>query len=154
MSRAQSQYLRIFDAGNATSQRWQSYYAYRPVTWAAVEWSYVPFTADGFTAGVSGDETSVSVSAPATPIVQQAFERAILNGEFVEMLLYEFDAEISNITPLASQVLIGSFTGQVVGGTATAATMTLQLGSALSPVGAQFPPRKLTTAIMGQGLIL
>jgi hypothetical protein len=154
MSRAQSQYLRIFDTGGATLHRWQSYYAYRPVTWADEEWSYVPFTADGFTAGVSGDETNVSVSAPAIPIVQQAFERAILGGEFVEMLLYEFNAGVSNIAPVSAQVLIGSFTGQVVGGTATATTMALQLGSALSPVGAQFPPRKLTTAIMGQGCVL
>jgi hypothetical protein len=154
MSRAQSQYVRIYDNGGATLHRWQSYYAYRPVTWASNSWDYVPFVADGFTAGVSGDETNVSVSAPAIPIVAQAFERAILNGEFVEMLLYEFDANSSNITPPLSQVLIGSYTGQVVGGTAGATTMTVQLGSALSPVGAQFPPRVLTTAIMGQGCVL
>jgi hypothetical protein len=154
MARAQSQYLRVYDAGGGTLQRWQSHYAYRPVTWDNNSWDFVQFVADGFTAGVSGDETNVTVSAPAIPLVAQSFERAILNGDFVEMLLYEFDSAINNITPQADQVLIGSFNGQVVGGTVTATRATLQLGSALSPVGAQFPPRKLTTAIMGQGCVL
>jgi hypothetical protein len=154
MSRAQSQYLRIFDATGTTRHRWQSYYAYRPAQWAGETWDYQAFVADGFTAGVSGDETNVSVSAPATPMVSESFERAILNGEFVEMLLYEFNAGSGNLNPQSGQTLIGSYTGQAVGGTATATTITMQLGTALSPVGAQFPPRKLTTAIMGQGCVL
>jgi phage-related protein len=154
MARGTSQYLRIFTAGGGTRHRWQSYYSYRPVTWQGAEWSYVAFTADGFTAGVSGDETNVTISAPATPLVQQAFEQAVIDGQFVEMLMYQFNSAVSNITPLSSQVLIGRYVGQVVGGIVTATTFALQLGSALSPVGAQFPPRKLTTAIMGQGAVL
>lgn len=154
MARAQSQYLRIFTAGGATLHRWQSYYSYRPVNFDGAEWSYVPFTADGFTAGVSGDEASVTVTAPAIPLVQQAFDQAALEGQFVEMLMYQFDSAVSNLAPLASQTLIGRFVGQAVGGIMTATTMALQLGTALSPVGAQFPPRKLTTAIMGQGAVL
>lgn len=154
MARAQSQYLRIFTTSGATMHRWQSYYSYRIVTWDNVQWGYIPFTADGFTAGVSGDETNVTVSAPAIPLVQQAFDQAIFNGYFVEMLLYQFNSEVNNLSPIASQVLIGRYVGQAVGGGATATTMSLQLGSALSPVGAQFPPRKLTTAIMGQGCVL
>jgi hypothetical protein len=154
MARGQSQYLRIYSTGGATLHRWQSYYSYRPVTWDNAEWAYVPFTADGFTAGVSGDETNVTVSAPAIPLVQEVFEQAVINGQFAEMLLYQFNSEVSNLAPLEDQTLIGRYVGQVVGGTTTATTFALQLGSALSPVGAQFPPRVLTTDIMGQGAVL
>jgi len=39
----------------------------------------------------------------------------------------------------------------VVGGGGKLTNVRINLGSALSPVGAQFPPRKFTTAIMGKG---
>ena len=150
--RAQSQYLRIYDSGGTTYQRWQSYYANTSVTWASAKWLYVPFIADGITAGVSGDESNVTITAAATSMVIDAFEAAILDGRLVDLSIYQFDAGINNDTPQAGQQLVAGYTGQVTGGAATLTTLTLQLGSALSPVGAQVPPRKFTTAIMGQGV--
>lgn len=150
--RAQSQYLRIYDSGGTTYQRWQSYYANTSVTWASAKWLYVPFIADGITAGVSGDESNVTITAAATSMVIDAFEAAILDGRLVDLSIYQFDANINNDSPQASQQLVAGYTGQVTGGAATLTTLTLQLGSALSPVGAQVPPRKFTTAIMGQGV--
>lgn len=150
--RAQSQYLRIYDSGGTTYQRWQSYYANTSITWASAKWLYVPFIADGITAGVSGDESNVTITAAATSMVIDAFEAAILDGRLVDLSIYQFDANSNNDTPQASQQLVAGYTGQVTGGAATLTTLTLQLGSALSPVGAQVPPRKFTTAIMGQGV--
>jgi hypothetical protein len=49
------------------------------------------------------------------------------------------------------QVLEASFLGQVTGATATLTRMTIQLGSALDPVGYQVPPRSLTTLMIGVG---
>ena len=150
--RAQSQYLRIYDSGGNTYQRWQSYYANTSITWASAKWLYVPFIADGITAGVSGDESNVTITAAATSMVINAFEAAILDGRLVDLSIYQFDSNSGNDSPQASQQLVAGYTGQVTGGTATLTTLTLQLGSALSPVGAQVPPRKFTTAIMGQGV--
>jgi len=150
--RAQSQYLRIYDSGGTTYQRWQSYYANTSVTWASAKWLYVPFIADGITAGVSGDESNVTITAAATSMVIDAFEAAILDGRLVDLSIYQFDSNSGNDSPQASQQLVAGYTGQVTGGAATLTTLTLQLGSALSPVGAQVPPRKFTTAIMGQGV--
>lgn len=150
--RAQSQYLRIYDAGGTTYERWQSYYANAAVTWSSAAWIYVPFIADGITAGNSGVEGSVSVTAPATGLVVDAFLAAIRDGRLVELSIYQFDSVAGNNTPQAGQELVASFTGQVVGGSGGLTSLTLQLGSALSPVGAQVPPRKLTVAIMGQGI--
>jgi len=150
--RAQSQYLRIYDSGGTTYQRWQSYYANTSVTWASAKWLYVPFIADGITAGVSGDESNVTITAAATSMVIDAFEAAILEGRLVDLSIYQFDSNSGNDSPQAGQQLVAGYTGQVTGGAATLTTLTLQLGSALSPVGAQVPPRKFTTAIMGQGV--
>ena len=151
MARAQSQYLRFYDAGGTTYRRWQSYYGGTTVTWSGQQWSWMPFEADGFSAGVSGEETSITLTAPANSEVVAAFTAAINGGQLVDLSLYMFDPSIDNAAPQAGQTLVASFTGQVVGGSASITTMALQLGSALSPVGAQIPPLKFTTAIMGMG---
>lgn len=150
MARAQSQYLRIYD-GSSTYQRWQSYYANTNVSWDSASWQYVPFSADGFTAGISGDEVNVSVTAPAIAVVIDAFQTAIRVGRLVELSIYQFDALLGNDTPQAEQELVAQFTGQAVGGSGGLTSLTMQLGSALAPVGAQIPPRKFTTAIIGKG---
>jgi len=149
--RAQSQYLRIYDTAGVSYQRWQSYYANTNVTWSGASWNYVPFIADGITAGSSGTEQAVSVTAPATGVVVDAFLAAIRDGRLVDLSIYQFDSTISNDTPQASQELVAAYTGQVVGGSGGLTSITLQLGSALNPVGAQIPPRTFTTAIMGKG---
>jgi hypothetical protein len=70
----------------------------------------------------------------------------------VDLSIYQFDSTINNNTPQAGQELVAAYTGQVVGGNGGLTSLTIQLGSALSPVGAQVPPRRLTLAIMGQGI--
>ena len=151
MARAQSQYLRIYNSSGVTLQRWQSYYANASVSWSGASWLYVPFIGNGYTAGITGDEANVSISAPAISLVMSNFEDAIYNGHLAELNIYEFDTVYGNNAPQATQTLIGSYTGQVIGGVAGLTNITLQLGSALSMVGAQIPPRKFTTAIMGKG---
>lgn len=152
MARAQAQYLRIYDTGGTTYQRWQSYYANTSVTWASAQWIYVPFIADGIVAGLNGDESDVVISAPATGLVVEAFENAIRQGHLAELTTYQFDAIVDNNTPQASQVLVANHIGQVTGGSATLTTLRLQVGAALAPIGTQIPPRVFTTAIMGQGI--
>lgn len=151
MARAQSQYLRIYDTAGVTYQRWQSYYANTTVDWNSVSWQYVPFIADGFTAGLSGDETGITIAAPATSVVMDAFIAAIGRGRLVELSIYQFDTIYGNDTPQTDQELVASVTGQVVGGSGGLTSISIELGSALSPVGAQIPPRTFTTAIMGKG---
>jgi hypothetical protein len=51
-------------------------------------------------------------------------------------------------------VLVGSTVGQVISASATVTSITLKLGSALSPVGAQFPPRTATSSLIGVPCVL
>lgn len=151
MSLASAQYLRVFDAAGATYQRWQSYHAWAAVTWDSATWIYQPFQADGFTAGLTGDESGVSITAPATPLVVDTAGRALAQGHLLELKLYQFDPSAGDATPPGGQVLIGSFTGQIVGASETLTEIRLELGSSLSPVGAQIPPRTMTTRLIGKG---
>lgn len=151
MARSQAQYLRLFDAADVTYQRWQAFYGGITVTLDGHPWQFMPFEADGFTAGTSGEEAAITVRAPATEPVIAAFDAAITGGRFCELRVYQFDGTLGNSSPQGDQVLVAAYTGQVVGGTAGLTELALQLGSALSPVGVQVPPRRLTTEIMGKG---
>ena len=151
MPRAQAQYLRIFDQAGNTSHRWQNYYGSSTVSYDGASWVYVPFEADGFTAGSSGEETNITVTMPATKPLVTVFDAAREGASFLELSVYQFDAIAGNSSPPSDQILVARFTGQAVGGTSGLTSQTLQLGSALSPVGVQIPPLKLTTEIMGMG---
>lgn len=145
-----AQFLRIFEANGVTVERWHSYWA-GSVSWESQSWEYQPFIAEGFTDGLTGSESGVTVSAPGTTRIVQAFDAAIFRGRIAELRLYQFQPSQGNDAPQAGQTLIGQFTGQVVGGGGSLTNVSIELGSALSPVGAQFPPRVFTTAIMGKG---
>jgi hypothetical protein len=148
MARGQSQYLRIF-SGSTTYQRWQSYYVNTSVTWESAAWSYQPFDADGITAGEVQSESSISIALPATTNVMEVVLQALDEARLAELRLYEFDTILGNSTPQAGQTLIASYLGEVVGVSGGFTSIQMQLGSSLSPVGAQVPPRTFSTRLIG-----
>lgn len=148
MARGQSQYLRIF-SGSTTYQRWQAYYVNTSVTWEGASWSYQPFDTDGITAGEVQSESSISIRLPATTAVTEVVLQALDEARLAELRLYEFDTRFGNSAPQASQTLIASYLGEVVGVTGSFTELEVELGSSLSPVGAQIPPRKFSTQLIG-----
>jgi hypothetical protein len=148
MARAHAQYLRIF-LGNTTYQRWQSYYVNTSVTWESASWSYQPFDADGITAGEVQSESSISVTLPATTNVMEVALQALDEARLAELRLYEFDTILGNSTPQTGQTLIASYLGEVVGVSGSFTSIQMELGSSLSPVGAQVPPRTFSTRLIG-----
>jgi hypothetical protein len=156
MARAQSQYLRIYDVAGVTYERWQNYYISKVVQFSGQNWEYEPFTADGLTIGAQSDEEDIVLTVPAKAKIVRAFEAALNNGRLVDLSIYQFDPRLGNEEPrpvgaFQGQQLIGQFSGQVISASGSLTTLDIKLGSAFSPVGAQIPPRKFTTAIMGKG---
>jgi len=147
-NRCQAQYLRIFDEAT-TYTRWQSYYIGQTVTWQAASWSYHPFNADGLIGGTSGSDVGVSIDVPATSVAVQAFTDALSNNYLCQLLIYEFNSLRQQSGPPASQLLIGSYVGEVTGINGSFSLLQVQLGSSLAPVGAQTPPRKYTNYLVG-----
>ena len=148
MARGQSQYLRIF-SGSTTYQRWQSYYVNSSVSYGGAVWSYQPFDADGITAGEVQSESSISVTLPATTNVMEVVLQALNEARLAELQVYEFDTLLGNSTPQTGQTLIASYLGEVVGVSGGFTSIQMQLGSSLSPVGAQVPPRTFSTRLIG-----
>ena len=148
MARGQSQYLRIF-SGATTYQRWQSYYVNTSVSYGSAVWAYQPFDADGITAGEVQSESSISVTLPATTNVMEVVLQALNEARLAELQVYEFDTLLGNSTPQTGQTLIASYLGEVVGVSGGFTSIQMQLGSSLSPVGAQVPPRKFTSNLIG-----
>ena len=148
MARGQSQYLRIF-SGSTTYQRWQSYYVNSSVSYGGAVWAYQPFDADGITAGEAQSESSISVTLPATTNVMDVVLQALNEARLAELQVYEFDTILGNSTPQTGQTLIASYLGEVVGVSGGFTSIQMQLGSSLSPVGAQVPPRTFSTRLIG-----
>lgn len=148
MANAQSQFLRIF-SGSVTYNRWQSYYVNTSVSWESATWAYQPFDADGITAGDVESEASINITLPATTNVIEAVLTALDQARLVELRMYEFDTILGNSTPQAGQTLIATYIGEVVNASGSFTSITMELGSSLSPVGAQVPPRKFNTRLIG-----
>ena len=148
MARAQAQYLRIF-SGSTTYQRWQSYYVNTSVSYDGAVWAYQPFDADGITAGEVQSETSISVRLPATTNAIEVALQALDEARLAELRLYEFDTLLGNSTPQDGQTLSASYLGEVVNVSGTFSSILLELGSSLSPIGAQVPPRLFSTSLIG-----
>jgi hypothetical protein len=153
MDRAPSQFLRIYDAAGITYQRWQNTYSNAIVTWDSASWVYVPFTASGVASGVTGDEGGITLTLPATGVVVQAVDLAHEQARLFEVRTYEFDPVADGVSsPPAGQTLISTFLGEITNASEKDFEFTLQLGSSLSPIGAQFPPRTLTNNLIGMGM--
>jgi hypothetical protein len=148
MARGQSQFLRIFDEGG-TYHRWQSYYINASVTIEGEQWDFMQFGVEGLTSGQTGDEGGVTVSLPGTALVMEAISEAFRNARLVEILMYQFDTIAGNDVPQETQQLTAVYVGEVVNAGGLLESFSMELGSSLSPVGAQVPPRKFTTKLIG-----
>lgn len=147
-NRGQSQYLRIY-SGATTYYRWQNWYVGQSITWDAATWTYQPFVANGMIGGTPGTDVGVSIDLPATELVVNLIDDAINDNYLCELRLYEFDTRLGNSAPQTAQRLIGTYVGEVIGAKGSFSLLNVSLGSSLAPTGAQAPPRKFTSLLIG-----
>ena len=98
---------------------------------------------------VASGGSSVEIEVPATTTAVDTFTKALSRGYLCEVKMYEFDSRKENQLPQSSQTTIVSHLGEVVGLAGTFTSLTVEIGSALIPIGAQAPPRKFTTYQIG-----
>jgi len=147
-NRAQAQYVRIY-SGATDQYRWQNYYVNSTVTWNSKTWDYFPFEFGGVTESAAIGQTSATLQLPATTLAVTAIESALFNQYVCEVRVYEFDNRLSNRVPQSGQILIADFSGQVLNVSGSLISLEVELGSALSPVGAQIPPRTYNSRLVG-----
>ena len=154
MGRGQALFVQLQDAGQITTMaRWQTGWIEQTVTWEGQPWDYRQMDWSGITSGSGGDQATIKL--PRLPSVQSMMRQALAGPWIATMRVYQFDdADLDASGPQAGQILVGSCIGQVIGASATATSITLKLGSALSPVGAQFPPVTATDSLIGVPCVL
>ena len=148
MSTAQAAFLELGDGFGTVFARWQSYGIEQVINWDGQDWAYQQFDWAGITSGQAvGDQATVTL--PALPSVLDLTPRALAGAWVASLRVIQWDDEASSTPPASGYVLAASCVGQVVGASGSLTQKTWRLGSALSPIGAQFPPRTATTALIG-----
>ena len=148
MARAQSQYLKFY-TGATNHYLLQSYYVNSTISLDSLSWTYFPFNADGLMQSSAAGGNGVSLTVPATEKAVDIFTIALSREYLVQLKIYEFDSRLSNVAPETSQTLIVDFIGVIKSMSGDFNTLSVELGSNLSPVGAQVPPRKFTSYLIG-----
>lgn len=141
---ALAQFLEI-TSGSTRIVAYQNYWPGQTVN----GYTHYPFQTGGIVADSNGGQTSFSVTLPATKEAVTLLENAIASNYLGRIQIYQFDPPANNTLP-ATRTLVAQFDGEVIAGSATQTEVTLTLGSSLDPVGAQVPPRKYTSTLVGE----
>ena len=148
MATGQAAFASIGDGFGTVFARWQSYWVDSIANWDGQSWIYQQLDWAGVTSGQAmGDQATLTF--PGVPSVLDMTERALAGPWVVTLRVLQFDEEAGATGPPATYTLAASCVGEVISASAGLTTMTWKLGSALSPVGAQFPPRTAGTRLIG-----
>lgn len=146
---AQAALLELSDGNGAIYRRWQNHWIDTRITWASQAWDYLGFAWEGLTAGASIASEQLTITLPREGDAGAIATQAVANRWVATLSVYQFDEAAALTGPPAGMPLLDSALGQVIGLTGEATTLALSMGSALLPVGAQFPPLIATTRLIG-----
>jgi hypothetical protein len=142
-------FLRIY-LDTTTFWAVQNYYQGTTITSGGVDYQYLDFSTGDIVADRSADSGSLQVALPAITTAVLTVEQGIANGYLGELTVYRFSADAAPTSPPSGQAVLLTFIGEVVGGGSNFdSTVTLELGSALAPLGSQVPPRRFTSELVG-----
>jgi hypothetical protein len=142
-------FLRIY-IGTTTFWAVQNYYQGTTITSDGVDYQYLDFSTGDIVADRSADSGSLQVTLPAITTAVLMVEQGIANGYLGELTIYRFTAETGPAAPPLGQTVLLTFIGEVIGGGSNFdSTVTLELGSALAPLGSQVPSRRFTSELVG-----
>lgn len=147
--RGQVALLSLGDGAGTTYARYQSHWIDQVITWGGASFGYLQFDWAGVVSG-QGAADQATISTPATPTMRAMIERALAGVWVATLDVYSFPDDGSGDSgPPAGMVLLASAIGEVIGASSTLSSITMRLGSALAPIGAQFPPRSASTPLIG-----
>lgn len=152
--RGQVLLVEIRDEAENLIDRWQSFWLEQSIEWDGVSWRYQQMDWAGITSG-QATGAQASLTLPRLPSLDALTQRAVAGPWMITLRLYQFNDsdEVVSFPPLPF-LLIGAAIGQVTRFSGGLTSVTWQLGSALSPVGSQFPPRTATDGLIGVPCLL
>lgn len=126
--------------------KWQNFYIGQTVN----GFQYLGMELSGISADSSGDQVAMSITLPATDDVVGEVDAAIANARLAVVTIYQDPSSVPLDEQPMSPTVVATMTGEVVGGSSSLDQVTIEIGSSLSPVGAQFPQRRFTTQLVGE----
>jgi hypothetical protein len=136
---ALAQFLRVF-SGSTDQLKLQNYFIGQTVD----SYDFGAFETSGTIVSTGTEQTGLTLTFPYSKSRQDFADQAFANGWLVEMTMYQFNPD----TPSA-KTLIARMVGEVVSIESNLQVVALTVGSSLEPIGAQIPPRKYTTTLVG-----
>jgi hypothetical protein len=109
---------------------------------------FKPFTAGAITSNSSGGQQSFSLEFGLQAATEQIIEVSAANGYIYDCELKEFTPTATGVPP-ATLTTFARFLGELLSASKTDQSITVEVGTSLDPVKAQAPPRKFTTALVG-----
>tara|TARA_B100001094_G_scaffold333115_1_gene408710 strand:- start:3547 stop:3993 length:447 start_codon:yes stop_codon:yes gene_type:complete len=143
--------LRVF-SGATTYVRWQNYYVNTSLSFLSQTWEFFPFEFGGISESAAPGGNELTISVPATSTVISAFSEAQASLSLCEVTLYEFSAYDSQSVAPTTYTVVASHLGQVLDLGGSFIDLQIGLGTVLSPVGSQVPPRTYSTSLIGSPL--
>lgn len=131
---------------------------------------FLPFDSGVIVTTNTGDSETLDVDLPASASIIGLVEKAMRDRQMWTVWIFQFEAlskgtlqptggewngrelyegGIVSLDPPGDLTLLAAFSGYIQEASIQGTTIAVQLGSTLSPVGSQVPPRKFTTARVG-----
>lgn len=143
-------FLRLWDpVGGSTVFAVQDFY-HSTITVSSVNYQFLDFSVSGLATMASADANDVTVSLPALTTAVETAARG--TGQLLaSVTVYHFEADTAPDTPPGGQTTLVQFVGMLSSWALPNfdSELTLTIGSPLSPIVAQFPPRRYSSAIVG-----
>jgi hypothetical protein len=133
-----------------TLARWQSRWVEEAITWDGQQWRYLAGLA---ASGVVSGQTIGAQASIALPLTHETLALAtqIASPPGIAVIR-KYD--LVEATDTSQMLEVGNCIGQVTQITKTDTGLTFALGSSISPIGASFVPRTVTTELIGNGMII
>jgi hypothetical protein len=106
---------------------------------------FMPFRIDEIHSAISSSSDTVTIQFPETKPIVGLVEAAVSAAYIVQLTIKKY--AFPNVT--TGGTVVATTTGEVVQASMNTQVVQVVLGSSLDPVGAQVPPRRYTTTILG-----
>lgn len=147
----QAHFLRIWDPATGAAQfTVQNGYQAGPIVIAGDSYQFLDFTVGDLASGGNADQAELAITLPGLTACSTVLDDALREGWLATLTIYQFDTITPPTAPPPGQVILVQLTGEVIGGSERfPAVVEITIGSALESLGAQVPPRRFTSALVG-----
>ncbi len=145
-------FLKLWETTTGAAQfTVQNFYQNGTITVSGDQYQFLDFQIGEMVAtSGSADQSELTITLPGLTAASTALTQGLSEGWLATVTVYRFVAATPPMAPPAGQTIILQPVGEVIGGSEEFPSgVTLLIGSALESLGAQVPPRRFTSSLVG-----